>query len=707
MKSVNVKLVVAILFTFLVVIFIETIAHASHVGEEATIDQEVLASTATLSQLLKSYETAAAADKPALEARILALIGTREHALIHLLEKNPKVAEARLLSPAFTRRLPASAQVKIEKQATLAGSLESHVSDNFATGVSKNRIFLKLSDQASTRLEVHLTDLAAKLGDLQNLVGKTVKASGTQVGGHLVVSQKSSVQAAGGTTSGGTTQAATTAISGVQKTLAILVNFTDRNVECSAPDVEARLFGTTGVTMNTMFQSTSLGKVSFTGNAVGPLNINYASSGACDYNAWMTAAKAAAKSAGFDPAQYAKVTMVMPGGSSCGWAGLGYMPGTTTWVAACSATGVYAHELGHNLGFHHAATPSSEYGDGSDTMGGARLVQMNSINRTKAGWLPAMNSVQNVGTTGTHTISAMELTAPSTSQVLRINKPDTGEAYYVSLRQPIDIDAGLSAGYTNNVTIHRGTTAMSSKTYILSNLQANESFTDAVNGITITSNGVNGETANVSVMFGAGSCSHVAPSVSVSPASQTASSGTTLAYRVDVINNNSVDCGSTIFNIAQTLPSGFSGSFPTTLSLAPGASSSFTWNVSSLSSVITGSYNLDIQVSDPFGMATTAHAMASIIVDTTGPVVALTNPLNGAIVSGSRLAVSATASDSDSGVARVEFYDGTVLIGTSSAAPFSASWNLRKAGRGLHTVRAKAFDRSGNSSEVSVSVTVK
>ncbi len=50
MKRVNVKLVVAILITFLMVVFIETLAHASHVGEEVTLDQEVLASTATLSQ---------------------------------------------------------------------------------------------------------------------------------------------------------------------------------------------------------------------------------------------------------------------------------------------------------------------------------------------------------------------------------------------------------------------------------------------------------------------------------------------------------------------------------------------------------------------------------------------------------------------------------------------------------------------------------
>lgn len=689
-------------------VLIETRAHASHIGDEATLDQEVLASTSTLSQLLKSYETAALANKPAIEARILSLLDTRQHVLIHLIEKNPRVAEARLLSPSFVKRLPASAQLKAEKVALLSGTVESHVSDNFAAGVSKNQIFLRLDDKAASRLQLHLTDVSGKLSDLQNLVGKKISAPGTLVGGHLVVSKKSSLQAAGGTSTSGVIAASTTAVTGVQKTLAILINFTDKNVECSAPDVAARLFGTTGATLNTMYQSTSLGKVSFTGDAIGPVNINYSSTGACDYDAWATAARAAAKTAGVDAAQYSKVTIVMPGASQCGWSGLGYMPGSTTWVAACSATGVYAHELGHNLGFHHAATPSSEYGDGSDTMGGARLVQMNSINRTKAGWLPSTSSVQAVGMSGMFTLSALELTAPTNPQVLKINKPDTGEAYYVSLRQPIDIDTGLSAGYTNNITIHRGTEYLSSKTYILQNLAAGGTFTDAVNGISVTSNSIDGETARVSVAFGSGSCSHVAPAVSVSPASQTSSSGTNLSYQVNVVNNNSIDCGTTIFNVAQTLPSGFNGSFPSSISIAAGGTSSFPWNVSSLSSVITGSYNLDIEVSDPYGMAITAHAMASIIVDTTGPVVTLTNPLNGSTVTGARLALIATATDADSGISKVEFYDGTQLIGTStgSGPSYTVSYNLRKAGKGAHAFKAKAYDKSGNISEVVANVTI-
>ena len=63
------------------------------------------------------------------------------------------------------------------------------------------------------------------------------------------------------------------------------------------------------------------------------------------------------------------------------------MPGRQSWVQSCAATGVYSHEFGHNLSLHHAGTPSAEYGDGSDPMGGAKTVLHNAANRVMAGWM--------------------------------------------------------------------------------------------------------------------------------------------------------------------------------------------------------------------------------------------------------------------------------------------------------------------------------
>ena len=40
------------------------------------------------------------------------------------------------------------------------------------------------------------------------------------------------------------------------------------------------------------------------------------------------------------------------------------------WIMTCNQPDVYAHEIGHLVGFGHSGTPGNEYGDLSDIMGG-------------------------------------------------------------------------------------------------------------------------------------------------------------------------------------------------------------------------------------------------------------------------------------------------------------------------------------------------
>jgi regulation of enolase protein 1 (concanavalin A-like superfamily) len=89
------------------------------------------------------------------------------------------------------------------------------------------------------------------------------------------------------------------------------------------------------------------------------------------------------------------------------------------------------------------------------------------------------------------------------------------------------------------------------------------------------------------------------------------------------------------------------------------------------------------------------------------PVVELTSPVAGApFTAPATIAVAATASDPDGSVTRVEFYAGSTLIGSSAAAPFSASWSNVPAG--TYTLTARAVDDGGAiavSAPVSVTVT--
>nr|WP_235216584.1 Ig-like domain-containing protein [Archangium violaceum] len=80
--------------------------------------------------------------------------------------------------------------------------------------------------------------------------------------------------------------------------------------------------------------------------------------------------------------------------------------------------------------------------------------------------------------------------------------------------------------------------------------------------------------------------------------------------------------------------------------------------------------------------------------DTAPPQVALTAPGNGETLTGA-VTVSAMASD-DFGVAAVDFYDGSTLIGTDSTEPFGVMWNTRSVANGSHTLVARTRDVAGH-----------
>jgi hypothetical protein len=68
--------------------------------------------------------------------------------------------------------------------------------------------------------------------------------------------------------------------------------------------------------------------------------------------------------------------------------------------------------------------------------------------------------------------------------------------------------------------------------------------------------------------------------------------------------------------------------------------------------------------------------------------------------------MTATASDPENRLAKVEFYSGSTLLYTDTASPFSYSWGSVAAG--TYTLRAVAYDTSGASaSSVANTVTVK
>jgi hypothetical protein len=94
------------------------------------------------------------------------------------------------------------------------------------------------------------------------------------------------------------------------------------------------------------------------------------------------------------------------------------------------------------------------------------------------------------------------------------------------------------------------------------------------------------------------------------------------------------------------------------------------------------------------------------VADSTPPLISMTAPLPGAVVSGSIL-FSADASD-DSAIAGVQFLvDGSPVGMEDLTAPYSSTWDSRAVANGTHTITARARDIGGNiSTSTPVSVTV-
>ncbi len=380
---------------------------------------------------------------------------------------------------------------------------------------------------------------------------------------------------------------------------------------------------------------------------------------------------------------------------------------TRSWIFYCGYRDVYAHELGHNLGMHHAWTPGSEYGDTSSIMGrgGYPLRHFNSVNKVATGWVPS-SRVQDVSAAGAFTIEPLAAVNPTGTQVLKLVKPDTSDNYFISLRQPIGYDSGLASGYQNRISIHRGTTTLSAYTYLLGTLGVGETFTDSVNGYSFTATSIGTGSATVNVGMTLPDCVRAAPTVSISPITQSAAAGRTLNFQVNVTNHNNMGCGTSTFGLTPQLPSGWTASYaPATVALTTGATASTVWSVTSpTTGVLEQSYPIYTTAYDTAATTSSATVQGNYIVtmpDTTPPTVSISAPANGATVSG-RVSVTAQASD-NMGVARVEFRINGSLQTTDTAAPYSFTFSTRKL-KGLLTIEARAFDAAGNASATSIQV---
>ena len=116
----------------------------------------------------------------------------------------------------------------------------------------------------------------------------------------------------------------------------------------------------------------------------------------------------------------------------------------------------------------------------------------------------------------------------------------------------------------------------------------------------------------------------------------------------------------------------------------------FAWN-----GVLAGAYQLVAVATDNTGLsATSAVVNVSVTANNLPPLVALTSPSSNAVSTARALITfTATASDADGTVSRVEFYQGLTKLGEVVAPPYSFAWN--NVGTGSYALSAVAVDNHG------------
>ncbi len=507
--------------------------------------------------------------------------------------------------------------------------------------------------------------------------------------------------------------AANSTSSGDQRFLVIMANFTDATLSWSADQVGNVMFADpSGASVSALYRDNSRGQLAVSGSVVGPFSIPYAHT-PCDPDAWGKAAEAAAVAAGADVASFPHRVYVVPS-DSCAAGGLSSVGGNPSyaWILTYTLGGVYAHEIGHNLGMDHAAIvldgQLNDFGDGSDpmSMSGGAVRGLNAPHRHQLGW----SSPQVISQSGTYDLAPLAEAPGTIPQVYSIAKSDTNEWYYVSTRYAQGYDSHLQPYYLNGLAIHRYTGKVFpslgevTETYLVAELTDGQQFTDAVNGITISqiTHDATRVTARVELTT---TCIPSAPSLSLSPQSQGGAAGKTASYTVSLINRSGPACPAGVFTLTATVPSGWSGNLsPTSLALAPGASGQAVLTVTSAPGAPPGTYMSTFKATEAAQTSVEASATATYTVqaadDTTPPTVpsGLTASLNQKL---KQIQLSWKPSSDNVGVAGYRVARDGVTVGTSS----TTSWNDSAYTAGVtYSYSVSAYDAAGNVSAPSSGV---
>jgi hypothetical protein len=420
-----------------------------------------------------------------------------------------------------------------DRTATVEGVFIVRHGDDFKNGRTVSHSYALSRDGAETELKFEGKAPADRMA------GLWLSVRGHYEGPKFLV-------AAGGTQGGGNGGGSAAAMTGSRSVAVVLINFAN---DPSAPYTPAYAAGVAFDNANSVsayYAASSWGQLSLSGQVFGWYTLPDTNL-TCSTSTWGASAAAAALVQGVDLGAFDHVVYAFPYVAACHWAGLASMPGRTSWLNGQSAMALrtMAHELGHNLGTHHASTLDctqdgsrvalsescslSEYGDPFTVMGTASHFEHTNFARGNFGWLNAAQA-ETVNATGEYSLSPIETSNPASAQVLQIPRGDSGTYLTLEFRQPdgtpfddFAATAPVSNGVTIRVTSSLGIAARSrlidatpaTSSYIDAALAEGPTLTDGMYGVSITTTAITSTGATVRIEFSP-SATH-APSTTSSP----------------------------------------------------------------------------------------------------------------------------------------------------------------------------------------------
>ena len=621
----------AVLFAFLV-----GTAHAHGPTPDATVQPRAVAAASanskarglTLSLLgaANQYNSAAPGAKGPLLANLLAIAKERRDELVLNAQADPAEFMRVILPPELLAGLPAQAMPFLEQSADVTGTLDVFHVDHVDPA---DDYYEHVLTTTSATYRVHF---AAVTPDLQS--GTRVRVRGVRLDKHIVVTAAGDVTIAKAVSVLGNTL-------GAQKTLVILVNFSD--APTAQPYTVAQAQSVVFTTTSNYDYEASYQQTTLTGAVAGWYTIANPSTN-CDYSTIASQAKQKASAAGYVLSNYNRYVYVFPA-NTCTWWGLGSVGGNPSqaWIHTKwgLSLGVVGHEMGHNFGLWHSHSldcgtaavaasgcTTSEYGDVFDIMGNSGTGHFNAYHKERLGWLnagisPPLITVPVQAGPTTYSFAPLENPRDSVPRALKIPRGTSctasSEYFYVEARK----------GVTGGVVIHRITDGSVDSSYLLdmtpitsawtdAALPWGQAFYDAASGVTITPAG-SALAPQVSVSYqGGSSCTRAAPTMTYAPTGTVwTSAGASVTYAVSVTNKDSCGCGTTAFDATATgMPAGWSSTNAHTANIAPGSTTNTSVVVTTAGATAPNFYPITVQAANSSASTMKASGASTVAVST-------------------------------------------------------------------------------------------